>query len=294
VVDNLTLSVVVISQDDQDCIERSVRAVVDQECPFPFEVIVVNSGQDRTAEIVRTRFPDVQLVVLDQPALPGGARNAGLRVATGKYVSFPGSHVVLEPGSLAAPVRAWLNGTETPAGWASYVLDHSYSLPGRPSMPLAGPPGAALYRRRLLVDLGGFPEDMRAGEDTVVNQALFAQGHTAYRAADVTMFHLSPCRDVRTLVRHHFKRGQAMGRIIVADAARADPPGLTYRDVRYWLVGAVPRRVGQTSRNVKRWGADMRSEYRRVYPLVVLAALSAWTGMWVELLRSKRRRPRTG
>jgi glycosyltransferase involved in cell wall biosynthesis len=307
VVDNPELSVVVISQDDEDCIEQSVQAVVDQVCPFAFEVIVVNSGRDRTAEIVRTTFPDVHLVVLDEPALPGVARNAGVRVARGEYVSFPGSHVVLQPGSLAARVRAhrlgydmvtgtWLNGTDTPAGWASYFLDHSHSLPGLPSGPLDVPPGSASYRRDLLVDLGGFPEDMRAGEDTVVNQALFGEGRSAYRAADVVMFHRSPCHDVRTLVRHHFKRGQAMGRIIAADAAAADPPGLTWRDVRYWLLGAVPRRVQQISRNVKSWGGDLRPQYRRVYPLVVLGALSAWAGMWRELLRSpsRRRRPRTG
>src|SRR5205823_9537803 len=134
-----------------DRIERSVRAVVEQRCDQPFEVIVVTSGTDRTAEIVRDRFPDVTLVELPHPALPGEARNAGLAVARGDYVSFPGSHVELAQGSLAARLRAHraghpmvtgttLNGTETAAGWASYFLDHSSVLPGRPSAPLPVPP----------------------------------------------------------------------------------------------------------------------------------------------------------
>jgi glycosyltransferase involved in cell wall biosynthesis len=301
VVDNPVLSVIVISQDDEDRIESSVRAVVHQQCPVPFEVIVVNSGRDRTAEIVRARFPDVQLIVLGEPALPGVARNACLRVARGEYVTYPGSHVTLRPGALAARVAAhrlghdlvagtWLNGTETPAGWASYFLDHSRQLAGRPSGPLDVPPASASYRRELLVALGGFPEDMRAGEDTVVNNALFAQGHTAYRVAEAAMYHHSPCRNWRILVRHHFKRGQGMGRITVADAEAADPPGLTYRELRYWLLGAVPRRVGAITRDVERWGADLRPQYRRVYPLVVLGALAAWAGLWWELVTRRRSR----
>jgi len=222
VVDNPKLSVIVISKNDEDCIERSVRAVVDQECPWPFEVIVVTSGRDRTAEVVRTTFPDVQLVVLDQPALPGAARNAGLRLARGEYVTFPGSHVVLQPGALAARLRAHedgydmvtgaiRNGTETPAGWASYFLDHSHSLPHRPAGPSDAPPAHCSYRRQPLLAVGAFPEDMRAGEDTVVNQKLFSRGYSAYRLDTVVMTHNSPCRDVRTLVRHHFQRGRAMG-----------------------------------------------------------------------------------
>ena len=302
-VDNPTLSAIVISQDDEDYIERAVGAVVGQECPFPFEVIVVCSGRDRTVDIVRTTFPDVRLVVLDEPALPGVARNAGLRLARGEYVTFPGSHVVLNQGALAARVAAHergyemvtgsiRNGTDTPAGWASYFLDHSHSLPGRPDGALDVPPASASYRREQLQAVGGFPEDMRAGEDTVVNRKLFFAGRSVYRTADVVFTHHSPCRDVRTLVRHHFERGQAMGRIILDDAALADPPGISRRELRYWLVGAVPRRVAETSRNVDRWGAEFKARYRHVYPLVVLAAVAAWAGLWYELVI--RRRSRTG
>src|SRR6185436_1653671 len=98
--------------------------------------------------------------------------------------------------SLAARVRAHeqgyplvtgttLNGTRTWAGWATYFLDHAPVLPGRPSGELAGPPGHCSYVRELLVAAGGFPEDMRAGEDTVVNIALTRRGYRAYRSQDV-------------------------------------------------------------------------------------------------------------
>ena len=50
------LSAVVIARNDETRIERTLRSVVDQELPVPFEVIAVVSGTDRTAAIVRERF----------------------------------------------------------------------------------------------------------------------------------------------------------------------------------------------------------------------------------------------
>jgi glycosyltransferase involved in cell wall biosynthesis len=288
------LSAIVISRDDEDRIEAAVRSVVEQQCPEPFEVVVVVSGSDRTAEIVRERFPEVTLVELEGIALPGRARNAGVAVARGEYVSFPGSHIELPPGSLAARLRAHelghpmvtgslLNGTDTPAGWAAYFLDHAGSLPGRASGPLSGPPAHCSYRRDLLLALGGFPEDMRAGEDTVVNRALHERGHRAYRSSEIRLVHRNRCETPSRLVRHHFQRGRAMGRILAADLAAGT---LTRRGLlRPWLVRYVPARRARTAAAVEAFGdADLRARYAEVGRLVVAGSVAAWAGIWFELL----------
>ena len=132
-------------------------------------------------------FPQVRAVQLPARALPGEARNAGLWMAGGEYVSFPGSHVRLLPGSLQARLRAhddgWdlvagavVNGNDTPAGWASYFLDHAAKTPSRPAGEWKGVPGSASYVRRDVRAVGGFPEDVRTAEDTIVNKQLYAQG----------------------------------------------------------------------------------------------------------------------
>ena len=234
------LSAIVISRDDETRIERAVGSVVAQRLPEPFEVIVVTSGTDRTAEIVRTRFPSVRVVELSRPALPGEARNAGLTRARGRYVTFPGSHVELQDGSLAARVRAHrmgyamitgttLNGTRTRAGWAAYFVDHSSVLPGRPSAPLGQPPAHCSYLRAALEYVGGFAEDMRAGEDTLVNNELFRLGYGAWRAQDVrpgSHARLSPigcmvvrCHSIRVGLRRSF------GCWRTAASGRATRPG---------------------------------------------------------------------
>ena len=291
------LSAIVIARDDADRIEHVVRSVVLQECPEPFEVIVVVSGSPETAAVVKEAFPDLTLVSLERPALPGAARNAGLAVARGDYVSFPGSHIELPQGSLAARIRAhergypmvtgtMLNGTRTPAGWASYFLDHSGSLPGRPSEELRGPPAHCSYDRGILQQVGGFPEDLRAGEDTVVNVALTRLGFRTLRAADVVLTHSSPCRNVPTLVCHHFMRGRGFGRILLEQT----PQGahvLRREVLSLHLIRFLPRRIGGTKANVQAWGgAGLQGAYARVAPLVWLGAASSWAGTWFEILRT--------
>lgn len=290
------LSAIVISRNDERLIEKTLRSVVDQECPEPFEVIVVTSGTDRTASIVRERFPQVSLVELSGRALPGRARNAGLRLARGDYVSFPGSHVELPPGSLAARLRAheggyamvsgsMLNGTRTRSGWASYFLDHCAALPGRPSGPLASPPAHCSYLRPLILELGGFPEDLRAGEDTMVNLRLWGLGYNAYRAQDLHLLHRSPCRNPWRLTAHHFVRGRALGQILLS-RYRKRRRLLRARPLRRY----VRRRVRLTRGLVGEWGEDLRGTFRSVFPLVLLGIAAAFSGAWFEILRPSRRR----
>jgi glycosyltransferase involved in cell wall biosynthesis len=293
------LTAIVISRDDETRIVRAVASVVGQQCQWPFEVIVVVSGSDGTADIVRRKFPEVTLVELPQPALPGEARNAGLRIARGDYVSFPGSHVELPQGSLSARIQAHdlgyamvtgttIAGTRTPAGWASYFLDHSTVLPGRPSTELSGPPAHCSYLRQALIEVGGFPEDRRAGEDTVVNARVAALGYDAYRAKGATLIHHTPCRTSWRLLRHHFVRGRGFGRILL-DQHRDSGRLLKTHTLRALFRLQVRQRFASTESNVEAWGGDeLIREFRRVRSRVVAAAAAHWAGTCFELLRPAR------
>ena len=282
------LSAIVISQNDENTIERSLNSVVEQAVNDPFEVICVCSGADRTRDIVRERFPQVKLVALEQPALPGKARNAGLAVASGDYVSFPGSHVELPPGSLQARVLAHrtgyamitgiiLNGTDTPAGWAAYFLDHADALQGRASEELQKPPSHCSYDRKILMQSGLFPENMRAGEDTVVNNRLWNQGHRAYRDNRVQLYHINRCRTSPILVKHHFVRGRAWGQILRSEGKTAG-----------FLNRYVSNRMRRTDSNVQIIGGDVETKYRSVRHLVRLGVLAAWSGALYELATGRK------
>lgn len=293
------LSAVIIAQNDERTIEDSVRAALEQDCGHPFEVIVVTSGTDATAEVVRRRFPTVRVVELREPALPGRARNVGLELAEGEFVSFPGSHVLVEAGSFRERIRAHesgytmvtgsiINATRTRSGWASYFLDHSTTLPTRPSGELHAPPAHCSYEAEALRAVGGFPEDMRAGEDTIVNERLWSMGYRAFRAKDIRLVHRSPCALPTTLIQHHFQRGRAMSQVLMRERRIGQAPSGV---LEFWLVRYGGHRFRSVERHLQTWGDEvLRSEFERGRRLIVIAIAASWVGIWFELCL---RRPTT-
>lgn len=129
---------------------------------------------------------------------------------------------------------------------------------------------------------------MRAGEDTVVNMELTERGYPTWRAQDVRMIHHSPCATLTVLLRHHFKRGRALGRIILDQWRPALPPA---GELRYYLRQYLPGRVGDITAAVKRWGSRReRAHYARACPLVAAGAAASWAGTWYSLLTIPRGR----
>jgi glycosyltransferase involved in cell wall biosynthesis len=298
------LSAVVISQNDEGVIRQRIGALLDQHLDEELEVIVVTSGNDATADIVRASFPTVRVVELDHPVLPGEARNAGLRAAAGRYVVFPGSHQQVEPGLFDATVRGhrlgytmvtgpMLNGTTTLAGWATYLLENSGLLPGRAAGQLDAFPVRCSYIREVLVELGGFPGDTRAAEDTAVNQELFRRGFSAYRAGTGASRHFSPCARPTQLVRHHFARGRGFGRVMIQD--RFATGYWIDGKMLHFLVLSVPQRIVSVGRNVRRWGGRrLRLRFWSALPMIVLASLSSWIGTCYEIAVTAARPQRYG
>jgi glycosyltransferase involved in cell wall biosynthesis len=296
--DRPVMSAIVISMNDRDRIEEVMDALVSQKVDRPVELIVVNSGRDGTAELVRDKYPGVRVVHLPEPALPGKARNTGLALARGDFVTFPGSHIVLPPGALQKRIEAHedgyamacgavLNGTDTRAGWASYFLDHAVALPGRPSRVLRLPPSRCSYMRGPLEAIGGFPEERRVGEDTVVNTRLFELGYRAYYSSDIQCIHNTPCTTVARLLHHHFERGLGFGRILWEQAGR--PRNLRARgQTILWLTTKYPvRRTRFIREAVRDWGATVRREFTRSFPFVVAGVASAAVGAILFLLRPR-------
>ena len=293
--DGPAISAVVIAQDDLAVIDRSIRALLGQEVDDDAEIIVVCSGTDGTSEHVTATYPSVRCIQLPERALPGEARNAGLWAARGEYITFPGSHVWLQAGSLQARLDAheqgWelvtgsvLNGNTTPAGWASYFLDHATQSPSQPAGEFSGVPGHASYVTSDVREVGGFPEDMRAGEDTVVNQELYYRGRRAYFAPEACFSHASPSTTVRHLVRHHVQRGRALGRII--RDARAE-------DAQAWplpAIASIPVRRLRSIRAAMRDADDeLRSQYLRVRAKIAAGAVASAGAAWCELCAPRPR-----
>lgn len=105
VTNKVTVSVVIPYYNSGQTIERALASIRDQTYSS-YEIIVVNDGsQDRGSEIVeafRKAHPELIFKHIDQDnGGPSKARNAGMKIAEGKYIAFLDSDDTWEPDKLA-------------------------------------------------------------------------------------------------------------------------------------------------------------------------------------------------
>jgi N-acetylglucosaminyl-diphospho-decaprenol L-rhamnosyltransferase len=93
------VSVVVVSYNAREHLRRCLSAVAGDA----YEVVVVDNGSsDGSVELVRERFPSARLLQLGRNVGLPAANNAGIRVASGRYVlvlnsdAWPREHAIAE------------------------------------------------------------------------------------------------------------------------------------------------------------------------------------------------------
>jgi len=264
------LSVVVMGYRNRRTILQAVRSVVDQESPVPFEVIVVTSGNDDSAETVRRTFSAVTVVESSARLLPGAARNAGVAASTGRVVAFLAADCLAEPGWVRARLAAHgaghvavacavTNGERwSPSAWAFHFDLYSHRLPGRHPGSVAHPAPAShglSFDRPVLERVVPFDEQVRVGEDTDAARRLAALDVPVWFEPAVRTAHVGPTGTLGMLL-DRYQRGK---QVAALDGVAARPPlrvvlrrwarqvgrtvGVSWRDAgpdRWWVVVALP------------------------------------------------------
>ena len=154
------------------------------------QIIVVDSSGDNTAEIVRRRFPEVQLILSDVRLTAGGARNRGAEEARGKLIFFTDQDCLVPPDWIerlerhledpavgAAGGAVGIRNFTNLSGCAVYFLEFLNHFPGtgpirRDGHFLVGCNGG--YRATALRAVR-FP-DRTLGEDVLFSNALRRHG----------------------------------------------------------------------------------------------------------------------
>ncbi len=99
------LSVIIVTWNVREDLRECLRSLFDNSGAVPMEVIVVdNASQDGTAEMVRTEFPQVHLIVNAQNLGYTKANNQGIQASRGKYVLLLNPDTVVLPGAIEALV----------------------------------------------------------------------------------------------------------------------------------------------------------------------------------------------
>jgi GT2 family glycosyltransferase len=193
------VTVVIATRDRRESLLRSL-AHLHGQAPV---VVVDNASSDGTADAVRGRYPDVDLVEL--PVNAGAvARTDGVRRAATRYVAFADDDSWWEPGSLDAAadlldahpdvavvvgrVRMAADGNED-----AVTRKHRRALLGSsPAGPdvLSFPAFAAVVRRDAHLAVGGFsPLLFFGGEEHLLALDLAAAGWQQVFAEDVVAWH---------------------------------------------------------------------------------------------------------
>lgn len=181
-----------------------------------FETILVDNGsQDDSVAFVRENFPEVRVVALpDNRGFSGGV-NAGIAASRGEFIALLNNDTRAEASWLAALHRATLERPEY-GMFASRVvlfdrpeiLDSAGDGLTRSGAPFKrrhlepvcaceqgaevfGPSGsAALYRRDVIEDAGGFDEDFfLVHEDVDLALRANLRGHRCWYVADAVVLH---------------------------------------------------------------------------------------------------------
>jgi N-acetylglucosaminyl-diphospho-decaprenol L-rhamnosyltransferase len=209
-----SIDVVIPTWNGRDLLERCLKSLEGQS--LEHRVIVVDNGsQDRTAELVRARFPSVHLVELERNYGFAGGVNRGVGEGERRFVVLVNNDVECDPafleqlvapfedervgmvaGLLLRPGRTAIDGygLECDATLAAYPRFAGAPYPGTQVHDdgLLGPSGgAAAYRRDAYSAAGGLDEGTFAYmEDVDLALRLRDAGWVAAGAPGATGIHL--------------------------------------------------------------------------------------------------------
>jgi len=172
------VSVIIPCYKQAHFLGEAIESVLAQRYPH-VEIIVVDDGSPDDTEHVAARYPGGRYVRQENQGL-SAARNTGLRESRGAFLVFLDADDLLLPGALEAGLNALRMHPQAAfvSGHYRYVKSDGSLLREHPAARIEDDPYLALlrgnyigmnatvmYRRDVLVSVGGFDPSLRACED---------------------------------------------------------------------------------------------------------------------------------
>jgi len=183
-IEDPALSVIIPFHGLKDELLMCLNGLNDQKAEFPFEIIIVESGNDFNLQDSVKVFSNVSLISSKKLLFPGKARNIGAEQASANLLAFIDSDCVPEKNWVSQAHHKLQSGLKIVIG---PILNINSLLPistidnhlqfvdfqkYRPSKNISHFPGCNFAITKLLFNkLRGFPEDVKAGEDVLFSQA---------------------------------------------------------------------------------------------------------------------------
>jgi glycosyltransferase involved in cell wall biosynthesis len=173
------ISIIIPTYNHAEYIAEAIESALAQTCPAHEILVIDNDSTDNTVDIV-TRYPEVRYIHQTNQGICGSS-NRGLHEATGEYVVFLHSddhllHHHLETSLDAfrkCPSAAFVSGDYRWFGaagtWHTHACDSSPDdYAGLLRVNYIGPPIVVMFRRNVLLAVGGFHPRFAYTSDTEI------------------------------------------------------------------------------------------------------------------------------
>jgi GT2 family glycosyltransferase len=218
------VSIIIPSYKSKKTLGQCLASLANQNTEYTYRVIVVHSGPEPINADVRSSFGSVLFQTTSERWLPAKARNWAINATQSQWLLFLDSDCVVSKDWIQGMMNAALKYKADGVGggiqngsrknlfsWVMHVLEFAKWLPGGPPRHCQNIPTCnALYRRSVLVELNGFPEDIFPCEDTVLNYFLINKGYNLFFAPDCVVQHVRE-RDFLGIIRYNYDFGYAYG-----------------------------------------------------------------------------------
>jgi glycosyltransferase involved in cell wall biosynthesis len=172
------VSVIIPSFNSGKFIAETLKSVINQTYQY-LEVIVVDDGSTDDTIIQIDPYHDRILYIYQGNRGLGGARNTGIKAASGELIAFLDADDLWFPNYIETMVEGLINRPETAVlyCWWSFIDEQGETLPEKGLCTEKGniylslvtsnrfPPMAALTRKYCVDEVGGFDENRLISED---------------------------------------------------------------------------------------------------------------------------------
>jgi glycosyltransferase involved in cell wall biosynthesis len=224
----MLVSIVIPCYNGAATIGQCLRSLVEQNYSGAYEIILVDSSDDETPEIVKRDFPFVRLIRLREKTDPGEARTVGIKLAEGALVHFIDADCVADPAWMEKTILRHEEGYPVvggsvengnrpgdPVALAGYLAEFREFIPEQAEGQVNHVPACNISYKKEIFDIyGSFGGKYYPQEDMLYNYSLRKRGLPIFfdPVIKVRHFHRTGFRD---FLRHQRKIGAVTPAVII-------------------------------------------------------------------------------
>ena len=215
---SILASVIIPSYNQKHVIFDALESVLRQKTNFPYEIIVVESSGDDTAELIRKRYPSVRVLELGERAFPGTARNKAIVQANGHYLAFTDTDCLVHENWLQQLIDSHRRGYQvvggmvrngTPnsiPGTVDYLLEFSDLIKPQESTDNTHFGTCNLSIEKTIFDEHGMFIDQVKGSDSLYCRRIKEQGVELFHQPEAIIWHRNRT-DFKKILKNQYELG---------------------------------------------------------------------------------------